>query len=164
MIALHRRTWSRFVAIGTPFLQSDVRWKALALLALLIALLLSISGLNILNSYVGRDFMTAVAQREVSRFSALALRYAGVFAVTTIAFIVAAARDRVLGSWWIAWLGIAGALAHGAAGPLVVIWGVEWARELFPLIVLVAAWLVIAACWPARTPHASAAWTPQKVR
>jgi hypothetical protein len=71
-----------------------------------------------------------------------------VFAFTLIGFIIAAARDRTLGSWWIAWLGVIGALAHGAAGPLVVIWEIEPARELFPLIVLVAIWSVMAACWP----------------
>ena len=78
-----------------------------------------------------------------------------VFAVTTAGFIVSGARERVLGSWWIAWLGIAGGLAHGAAGPLVVIWEVEWARELFPLIVLFALWCVLAACWPARASGVS---------
>lgn len=71
-----------------------------------------------------------------------------IFALCTIAFIVAAARDEVLGSRWIAWLGIGGAIGHGLAGPLVVIWNVGWARALFPLIVLVALWYVAAACLP----------------
>ena len=81
-----------------------------------------------------------------------------VFAVTFTGFVVVAAKDRALGSWWIAWLGIAGALAHGAAGPLVVIWEIDWARELFPLVVLVAIWFVIAACWPVRASRAGPAW------
>jgi len=72
-----------------------------------------------------------------------------VFALTMVGFIAASARDRLLGSWWLAWLGIAGALAHGAAGPLVVIWELAWARALFPLITLVALWFVIAASLPA---------------
>jgi putative ATP-binding cassette transporter len=104
MISLHRHTWSHFTAIGTPFLHSDVRWQALALLSLLIALLLSISGLNILNSYVGRDFMTAVAQRNPSRFSALALLYMGVFAVTTIVTIFYRFTEERLGLCWRQWL------------------------------------------------------------
>jgi putative ATP-binding cassette transporter len=104
MIALHRRTWSRFVAIGIPFLHSDVRWQALALLALLIALLLSITGLNILNSYVGRDFMTAVAQREGRRFAVLALWYAGVFAVITIVAVFYRYTEERLGLFWRQWL------------------------------------------------------------
>jgi hypothetical protein len=71
-----------------------------------------------------------------------------IFALCTIGFIVAAARDRVLGSRWIAWLGIVGAVGHGLAGPLVAIWDVGWARPLFPLIVLVALWYMLAACLP----------------
>jgi putative ATP-binding cassette transporter len=104
MIAFRRRTWSRFVAIGTPFFHSEVRWQAIALLALLIALLLSITGLNILNSYVGRDFMTAVAQREAGRFSTLALLYAGVFAVTTIVTVFYRFTEERLGLFWRQWL------------------------------------------------------------
>lgn len=71
-----------------------------------------------------------------------------VFAVTIIGFLIAAGRDRVLGSWWIAWLGIIGAAAHGIAGPLAVIWGIQ--AGLFGLIVLLAFWMILAACWPAR--------------
>ena len=78
------------------------------------------------------------------------------FAAVLIGFLVAASRDRLLGSWWIAWLGIAGAIGHGLAGPLVVVWEIEWARNLFPLIVLVAIWMIAAAAWPARrTPVGS---------
>ena len=54
----------------------------------------------------------------------------------------------MLGSWWIAWLGIIGAAAHGVAGPLAVIWNIQ--TELFALIVLLALWMVLAACRPAR--------------
>jgi vitamin B12/bleomycin/antimicrobial peptide transport system ATP-binding/permease protein len=104
MISLHRHTWSRFVAIGTPFLQSEMRWRALALLTLLIVLLVSISGLNILNSYVSRDFMTAVARRETNRFSTLALLYAGGFVVTTIVAVFYRFTEERLGLFWRQWL------------------------------------------------------------
>jgi hypothetical protein len=73
-----------------------------------------------------------------------------VFGAMVVAFLVAAGRDRALGSWWIAWLGIIGAAGHGAAGPLVVVWEIPWATALFPLIVLVGLWMILAACWPAR--------------
>jgi putative ATP-binding cassette transporter len=104
MIALHRRTWARFVAIGTPFFRSEVRRQALAWLALLLTLLLSITGLNILNSYVGRDFMTAVAQREAGRFATLALLYAGVFALTTVVAVFYRFTEERLGLFWRQWL------------------------------------------------------------
>jgi hypothetical protein len=72
------------------------------------------------------------------------------FAALFIGFLVTASRDRLLGSWWIAWMGIVGAIGHGLAGPLVVVWDIEWARDLFPLILLVALWMMAAAGWPAR--------------
>ena len=73
-----------------------------------------------------------------------------IFGATLIGFIVAAARDRVLGSRWIAWLGVLGAVAHGASAPLVVAGGFGWARVLFPMVLLVALWLLLAAFWPVR--------------
>lgn len=73
-----------------------------------------------------------------------------VFGATIIAFILAAARDRVLGSRWIAPLGILGAAAHGAAAPLVVLGGDERFRVLFPGLALFSVWAVIAALWRAR--------------
>ncbi|HEY7216041.1 MAG TPA: hypothetical protein VIC28_15570 [Thermoanaerobaculia bacterium] len=80
----------------------------------------------------------------------LAVIFYPIFAVTVIGFIVATLRDRSLGSPWIGWLGILGALAHGAAAPLVVLFKVQEARILFPLLMLLAFWLILAALWPVR--------------
>lgn len=63
---------------------------------------------------------------------------------------VAAARDRAMASPWIAWIGVLGATAHGLAAPLVVLFGIEQARVLFPMVVLLALWFVLAAVWPLR--------------
>ena len=67
-----------------------------------------------------------------------------VFATLVAGLIVVAARERVVGSHWISWLGIAGVVAHGFAPPLVA-FGFEGARLLFPLLTLFAAWLAFAA-------------------
>ena len=72
------------------------------------------------------------------------------FAATLIGFIVAAAKERALGSPWIAPVGILGAAAHGASAPLVVAFDVPGAGVLFPLLMLVALWALVAAFWPAR--------------
>lgn len=79
-----------------------------------------------------------------------------IFAATVIGFILATARDRSLGSPWIAWLGILGAAAHGTAAILVVALPflfdvrIEGAAILFPMLMLFAVWLVLAGLWPLR--------------
>jgi putative ATP-binding cassette transporter len=67
-VAFDRVTGRRFVRAVKYFLTSEVRWQARGLFALLIAFAFTINGLNVLNSYVGRDFMTAIAHRE-ARFA-----------------------------------------------------------------------------------------------
>jgi vitamin B12/bleomycin/antimicrobial peptide transport system ATP-binding/permease protein len=104
MTSPSRQTWSRFVAISAPFFRSEVRWRAMALLALLVALLLSINGLNIVNSYLGRDFMTALARREASQFFRLALLYAGGFAAVTVVSVLYRFTEERLGLFWRQWL------------------------------------------------------------
>jgi hypothetical protein len=53
-----------------------------------------------------------------------------------------------MGSPWIGWLGIAGAVANGQAPPLVILFKIEGARILFPLLLLFALWLILAGLWP----------------
>jgi hypothetical protein len=74
-----------------------------------------------------------------------------IFALTTIGFIIATARNHNLGSHWIGWLGIAGALGHGAAAPLTIVLEIPWAHLLFPLVILLALWLVLASVWSRRS-------------
>jgi len=73
-----------------------------------------------------------------------------IFGLTFVGLIVAGVRDRVLGSVWIAWMGIVGALAHASAAPVVVLLKVERARSLFPLLILFALWTLLAGLWPIR--------------
>ena len=54
----------RFVRAVRDFASSDVGKKAKLMFAGLAALLFGISGLNVVNSYVGRNFMTAIADRQ----------------------------------------------------------------------------------------------------
>src|SRR5262249_8026135 len=79
-IPLERFTWARWRRAVTAFAgSSDAGGRAKALFAALIGLLLAINGLNVVNSYVGRNFMTAIEQRSMSRFASMALIYIGVF-------------------------------------------------------------------------------------
>lgn len=78
------------------------------------------------------------------------------FAIAMSGLIVAGARERALGSWWIAWLGILGVVAQGAAGLLVGGFDLLQFRFLFPGVVLFALWAVLAAFWPVRRAAAAA--------
>jgi hypothetical protein len=83
-----------------------------------------------------------------------------IFAVTCAGFVVVATRAGVMGSPWIGWLGVMGALAHGAAGFLVPLFDLEWARVLFPMIVLLALWAILAGLWPVRAQADAAPRSP----
>jgi hypothetical protein len=80
----------------------------------------------------------------------LAVFFYPIFALSIIGFIIAGMRDKVIGSPWIGWLGIVGALAHGAAPPLVVALKIQGAAILFRFLILLALWLILTGLWPLR--------------
>jgi putative ATP-binding cassette transporter len=84
--------------------RSRVGGKAKGLFILLILFLFGINGLNVVNSYVGRDFMTAIEHRELGAFARLALLYVGVFAASTIVAVYYRYAEERLGLLWRKWL------------------------------------------------------------
>ena len=104
------------------------------------------------------DHANLVAGRATPIFTThqwLAVVLYPIFGLTMIGFVLAVTRDEILGSRWIAWLGVLGALAHGLAPPLVVALGIAQADVLFPLLLLLALWLLFAAFLPTRAEHAA---------
>ena len=83
---------------------SEVRWRACGLFALLIAFALTLNGLNVVNSYVGRDFITAISHRDWSGFIRQAVRYVGVFAGSTAVAVLYRFTEERLGLFWRVWL------------------------------------------------------------
>src|SRR4051794_10005843 len=104
MMAGGRRAWSHFVRVAKPYFVHGPRWQAFGLVAILLVILLSLSGLNVVNSFVNRDFMTAIEQREPDRFILLAGAYLGVFAICTVAGALARFTELLLGLRWREWL------------------------------------------------------------
>jgi putative ATP-binding cassette transporter len=104
MSAAGRPSWSRFWRIARPYFFSASARQALGLLAILLALLLGMSGLNVVNSYVGRDFMTSIADREPYLVWKLALIYLGVFAASTAVGALSRFVELLLGLRWREWL------------------------------------------------------------
>ena len=63
-------------------------------------LLLAANGLTVVNSFVGRNFITAIADRREAEFAHLAILYVGVFAASTIVAVVARFAEERLGLLW----------------------------------------------------------------
>jgi vitamin B12/bleomycin/antimicrobial peptide transport system ATP-binding/permease protein len=101
---LNRQTARLFVRAVKDLLTSEVHRKAYALLVLLLVFALSVNGLNVVNSYVGRDFMTAIAGRDMPGFARLAILYIGVFAATTVVAVLYRFSEERLGLLWRSWL------------------------------------------------------------
>jgi putative ATP-binding cassette transporter len=101
---INRQTWDRFVQFVKLFVASEeVGRKAKWFFAGLIAFLLGINGLNVLNSYVGRDFMTAIENRNMAEFIRMALVYIGVFAAATLVSVIYTYTEQSLGLLWREW-------------------------------------------------------------
>jgi len=79
---------------------SEVGRPALAMGGLLLLFLLGINALNVVNSYVGRDFMTAIERRDTAGFAWQGVRYAAVFALLTIVAVFYRFTEERLGLLW----------------------------------------------------------------
>ena len=100
MAVFDKVTALRFVQAVRNLANSEVGSRAKVMFAALFALLLGINGMNVLNSYVGRDFMTAIANRNKAEFVRQALLYIGVFAGSTIFSVVLRFAEERLGLLW----------------------------------------------------------------
>ena len=95
-----KTTWARFLQSIRDFANSEFGWKAKLIFAALVALLFGANGLNVLNSYVGRNFMTAIANRDKAEFIRQVIFYVGVFAGSTVVAVVARFAEERLGLLW----------------------------------------------------------------
>jgi putative ATP-binding cassette transporter len=95
---------SRFLAVATPFFRSEARWRAAGMLALLLAFILTLNGLNVAASYMCCNFTTAVSEREADRAVTFALLWAGAFAVLTVVAVFKAFTEDRLRLGWRQWL------------------------------------------------------------
>ena len=93
-------TAARFARAIRNFANSDVGGKAIGMSAALVALLLGANALNVVNSYVGRNFMTAIASRDTPEFIRQAVLYVGVFAGATVVSVIARFAEERLGLLW----------------------------------------------------------------
>jgi putative ATP-binding cassette transporter len=99
-IPINEQGWGLFVRLIRELVHSDIGSKAVGLFVLIIGLLLGVNGLNIVNSYVGRDFMTAIADRKTDVFVWQAVLYILVFAASTAVAVFLRFCEERLGLLW----------------------------------------------------------------
>jgi len=104
MNRIDRHLWRRFLGIAKPYWFSEEKWGARGLLAVLLFFLLALNGLNVLLSYVGRDFMTAIANKHTSSFFHLVFVYLIVFLMGTPIQVFNDYLTSKLGLYWRRWL------------------------------------------------------------
>ncbi|OWY64310.1 ABC transporter ATP-binding protein [cyanobacterium TDX16] len=96
--------WKQFWSVAKPYWFSNEKGSARGLLAVLLILLLLVSGLNVLISYVGRFFQTALANKDVATFWKFLFIYAAVFVIGTPIAVIYDYMQKKLGLYWRRWL------------------------------------------------------------
>jgi vitamin B12/bleomycin/antimicrobial peptide transport system ATP-binding/permease protein len=97
---LIRTTWKRFRGVLHMLVKSAEGPKAMMFAGTLVLLMVAINGLNVLNSYVGRDFMSAIENKNMDIFKHQALLYALVFLASTAVLVFYRFTEERLGILW----------------------------------------------------------------
>jgi putative ATP-binding cassette transporter len=103
-ITINKETWRRLARIVRSFLTSEVRWQARGMFAVLIAFALAVNVLNVVNSYVGGNLMTAIEHRDWTDFVRQSVLYVVVFAATTTVAVYYRYIEERLGLFWRVWM------------------------------------------------------------
>ncbi|NJD05802.1 MAG: ABC transporter ATP-binding protein/permease [Methylococcaceae bacterium] len=96
-IPINEQGWGLFAQLLRNLLRSPIGGRAVTLFLLLIVMLLGVNGLNIVGSYVGRDFMTAITERDTAGYLLQALFYVAVFAALTVTAVLLRYAEESLG-------------------------------------------------------------------
>src|ERR1700721_3811985 len=90
----------RLLTAVKTFAQSGVGGKAKLMFAAILVLLIGANGLNVANSYVNRNLMSAIAERHIAGFVWQAELTLAVFAGSTIVAVLARFAEERLGLLW----------------------------------------------------------------
>ena len=99
-----RHLWRRFWQIARLYWFSERKWQARGGLGLLLILLFSFTALNVVLNFVGRDFMTALSEKNLADFNKNLLIYLGVFVIATPVSALYNFVRKLLGINWRLWL------------------------------------------------------------
>ncbi len=104
MAGFDRQTFRRLWELSKPVFVSEIKWRALALFLLLLTFSISMSGVNVLMSYIGRDFMTSLSLREKDEFLKQLYYYLLAFGLATPVVVFYRYTEERLGLMWRRWL------------------------------------------------------------
>ena len=104
MAKFDQKSWQRLLMLARPFFVGDKKLYAIGMLLALLALSLSIKGMDVLMSYVGRDFMTALSLRQRDEFINNLYLYLGAFALATPLIVFYRYTEERLALMWRRWL------------------------------------------------------------
>lgn len=99
-LPINEQGWGLFTRLVVNFRKSELGPTATYLFVSLIVLLIAFNALNIVNSYVGRDFMSALADRNSDAFVRQAFLYVLVFAGSTLVAVLLRYCEERLGLLW----------------------------------------------------------------
>jgi putative ATP-binding cassette transporter len=99
-LQLIRLTWKRLRGAMQVLVKSDQGPKAIAFIVTLVFLMMTINGLNVVNSFVGRHFMSAIESRDIDVFQRQAIYYAIVFLISTAVLVFLRFTEERLGILW----------------------------------------------------------------
>jgi putative ATP-binding cassette transporter len=97
---LIRTTLKRFSGVLRVLVRSEQGPRAAMSAITLVVLMFAINGLNVLNSYVGRDFMSAIENKKLDVFKYQAMLYAIVFVASTVVAVFYRFTEERLGILW----------------------------------------------------------------
>jgi putative ATP-binding cassette transporter len=104
MASFDRNVIRRFFELAAPFFTSELKYRALGLVALVLALSLTINGIGVMMSYIGRDFMTALQTKDAELFRWKLFEYLSAFALATPIVVFYSYSEQRLSLLWRRWL------------------------------------------------------------
>jgi putative ATP-binding cassette transporter len=93
-------TCKRFYSMLRVLAKSEQGPKAMWFAVTLVVMMMAINGLNVLNSYVGREFMTAVEHKDLSEFQSQAVQYMVIFIASSVVLAFYRFTEERLGILW----------------------------------------------------------------
>ena len=101
---IDRNVIRRFITLAAPFFRSNKRRTAIGLVVLLLTLSLTINGIGVVMSYIGRDFMTALQTKKQDEFNWKLAEYILAFIIATPIVVSYSYTEQRLSLLWRRWL------------------------------------------------------------